>query len=285
MDVEVEIKEEPIWLEETPNTSLDLCVNHSADKDNVVKVEPQTLVIPVTENATLHPRAEDVMTAPSANVRDEVCIDKRTVDQLVPGFQEENNVECVPVSTKGPVNSSDCSGKTCSRRKTLEPLSLVHSLQTPHSCTVCNRVFSTRKSLNRHQLTHSAKKRYPCTHCSREYSHKTSLTTHLLRRHTEEKRYRCKWCNKMFAQRYSIRNHLLTHSRKTLHCCPFCDSTFTGKGVLKDHLLTYCRKKPYHCTICEATFSLRFRFHLHLLTHVVSKPASELILAIGPSKD
>ncbi|XP_067010803.1 uncharacterized protein [Anabrus simplex] len=86
MDLEVNIKEEPVCTEETSTT---LCDNYKIIPEEVhLKEEPKLEVAVPRE------------TQPSCDIKNEISVDEHTVDQLVACFKEEdkwkNNIKILP---------------------------------------------------------------------------------------------------------------------------------------------------------------------------------------------
>ncbi|XP_068085442.1 uncharacterized protein [Anabrus simplex] len=93
MDLEVKIKEEPICLEETSNTS---CDNYKLISEEMhLKEEPKSELAVPRE------------TQPSSNIKNEVTVDEHTVGQLVACFKEEDNYGNVALLTRAPVGTSN----------------------------------------------------------------------------------------------------------------------------------------------------------------------------------
>ncbi|XP_068084073.1 uncharacterized protein [Anabrus simplex] len=81
MDHKVEVKEEPVWLEETASTSFD---NYEPASDEMHLKEE-------TKSELAEPGQTQVNTfEPFTDVKDEICIDEHTVCQLIPSLKEED---------------------------------------------------------------------------------------------------------------------------------------------------------------------------------------------------
>ncbi|XP_067000133.2 uncharacterized protein [Anabrus simplex] len=89
MDLEVVVKKELVWLEETANTSHDSLVNTAAENGNIIKVESLTSLTPKEENDAVDPRTDDDRTVPSADYKNEIFVNEHSVDQLASCFKEE----------------------------------------------------------------------------------------------------------------------------------------------------------------------------------------------------
>ncbi|XP_067004902.2 uncharacterized protein [Anabrus simplex] len=77
MDSEVEIKEEPVWHEETGNPS---CENFELESSLTClkeEIKPEL--------------TEPGPTQPAAIIKDEIIVEEQTVDQLVPCFKKESS--------------------------------------------------------------------------------------------------------------------------------------------------------------------------------------------------
>ncbi|XP_068085477.1 uncharacterized protein [Anabrus simplex] len=92
MDLEVKIKEEPICLEETSNTS---CDNYKIIFEEMhLKEEPKSELAVAGE------------TQPTINIKNEVTVDEPPERQLVACFKEEDKFGNVALLTGGPLVTS-----------------------------------------------------------------------------------------------------------------------------------------------------------------------------------
>ncbi|XP_068086981.1 uncharacterized protein [Anabrus simplex] len=141
MDLEVEIKEEPVWLEEKDNSSLEKFEFVSEMKP--LKQETKSELresVPTQDNAL----------EPSPDIKEEISIEQNTVDEFVPHIEEENNVAEIDVFT-------------------------VHSENGGNGSAVCGRSFTNEFSVSRHTvLAHSADVQPQCTVCDLTFTDRTS---------------------------------------------------------------------------------------------------------------
>ncbi|XP_068083051.1 uncharacterized protein [Anabrus simplex] len=82
MDQKVNVKEEPVWLEGTTNTSLE---NFEREWD-MISLKPETK----SELTEPGPTQENTFES-SVDIKEEIVLEQQTVDLLVPYIKEENN--------------------------------------------------------------------------------------------------------------------------------------------------------------------------------------------------
>ncbi|XP_068085452.1 uncharacterized protein [Anabrus simplex] len=96
MDLEVNIKEEPAWLEGTRNASLE-SIEHLSDMVVLKKEVKSELTEPgSTQENTLEP---------SEGIKEEIFTDPGSINQLVPNIKEETKSDVMVSITR--MNSSD----------------------------------------------------------------------------------------------------------------------------------------------------------------------------------
>ena len=93
-----------------------------------------------------------------------------------------------------------------------------HTLEKPHACGVCGKLFHIEKERKYHEQIHKGVKSYSCTECDKTYTKKNSLDRHIASIH-----------------------------QSVEYKCPQCEVTFTSKKLRRVHLKRYegCCKNTY----------------------------------------
>ncbi|XP_067013202.2 uncharacterized protein [Anabrus simplex] len=252
MDLKIEIKEEPVWLEGTASTSFD---NYKLTSDEMHLKEETKSELPEPgqtqdnyeltsdkmqlEKGTSSEFAEPGQTQPCANIKDEICIDEPAVGQLVACLKEEDNVENVVLLTRGAVDTCDSSceilregnEQMCSLSpynvRNIRLLSYSEERRIPSPiqptlcCNECGKKNSYRSGLRQHLLTHTGMRPHSCNTCGRSFSRKCLLQTHHVT-HTAERPFKCNVCRKSFGLKGNLKRHELAHTEQRLHSCTYC---------------------------------------------------------------
>ncbi|XP_068086264.1 zinc finger protein 32-like [Anabrus simplex] len=195
MDQEAEIKEEPVWLEDTENASLE-----SFEFLSEMMPLKQETKLEITEPVLTQEKAFEL----SSDIKNEIFIEQETVDPLVPYLKEGNKVEKFPILNQVPLQSEKL-----------------------HECTVRKKSFSL--SLHVQERLHSKfhERAYQCSVCDKSFLRRANLTIHL-RFHSGERPYQCTICKKSFAENGTLKKHILSHAEKRPFGWPNKDK---GQGI------------------------------------------------------
>ncbi|XP_067004895.2 zinc finger protein 391 isoform X1 [Anabrus simplex] len=304
MEQKVEIKEEPVWLEEeTASTSF----------DNYELISREMHLKEETKSKFAEPGQTQSTFEPFANAKDEICIDEHTAGQLVPCFKEEDNVGNVALLRRGPV---DTCGRRCkvlkNRSETICNLAFhdvcnlrlssdsgeksVHPIRqrencfvacgttfpkksylrrhlrirtrgNPHSLTDFGKCFGDRTRLSRQDLSHTGNPPYSCDDCSIRCFSKSELIKHQ-RTHPRERPYCCNECGKRFYLKSNVKDHMIIHTGVRPYSCNDCDKRFRKKSALTQHVLTHANERLHSCNECAKKFSRKSHLERHLLRHI-----------------
>ncbi|XP_068086362.1 zinc finger protein 397-like [Anabrus simplex] len=189
MDQEVKIKEEPAWLKETTNASLE----NSEHVSEVIALKQEA-----KSELTEPESTQENSLEPSEDNKKEIFIEQNTDDQLLAYVKEETQprpeVSCTdhqPADDVGGCFRRNICGKSFSKK-----LNRIVHVQTQtglklHCCIVCGKSFNQKRVLRDHMQIHSRDMAHYCNECGKSFSRKNNLTVHM-RIHTSEKPY---WCN------------------------------------------------------------------------------------------
>ncbi|XP_068085440.1 zinc finger protein 436-like [Anabrus simplex] len=252
MDLEVEIKEEPIYFDETSNTS---CDNYKIiSEEMLLKEEPKSELAVQRE------------TQPSCDIKNDISVDEHTVDQLVTCFKGEDKFGNAALLTRSQVGkcNSRCkifkegseviflpSRNECNLHKSCDSgHSPIHPIsQLTLSCNECSPNFSQMWNVRQQLGTPSAERSHYCKQCGKEFSRKRYLHQHLLT-HTGIRPFSCNQCGSKFTRRGCLTRHLLIHTGECQHSCDECGKKFSQKQYLQQHLLTHNGQRPHSCDQC-----------------------------------
>ncbi|XP_068087133.1 zinc finger protein OZF-like, partial [Anabrus simplex] len=269
MELEVNIKEEPAWLEGTRNASLEN-IEHVSDMvvlKNEVKSE---LTEPGSTQENTLEQSEDI--------KKEIFIEQYTDDQLLAYIKEETRskqeVSCAdhqPPDNGGTYFRCNICGEFFSHKVNLNRHMRTHTRDNKHWCNVCDKSFREEVHLILHMRTHTGEKPHFCNVCSKSYSLKCVLTRHM-RNHTGQKPHCCDVCGKSFSQKYHLGDHMRTHTGEKPHLCNVCSKSYSLKGTLTRHMRIHTGQKPHWCNVCGKFFIQKNHLGDHMRTHTGEKP-------------
>ncbi|KAJ4448812.1 hypothetical protein ANN_00203 [Periplaneta americana] len=165
----------------------------------------------------------------------------------------------------------DPGSKVCSSPQLSKEHRLVHSVQKPFKCEICQKSFTRLQQLRRHAVSHKIDKPFKCDICEKNFGHQLELKKHALT-HTEDKPFKCNLCDKSFTRIDNLRTHATTHTGLKPFKCDMCDMSFARPFYLRIHSLTHTDNKPFKCNICEKSFAQLHRLQRHIETHKDDKP-------------
>ncbi|XP_068086358.1 zinc finger protein OZF-like [Anabrus simplex] len=177
MDLELKIKEEPAWLEGKTTASL----------ENIELVSEVIALKEVKSELTESGSMEENSLEPFEDIKEEICIEEHTDDQLLPYIKEETE-----------------SGPEVSYANRQVP----DGGATSFSCSVCGKVLVGKLGLLRHLKTHKDDRPYQCDHCGKLFGCKSSLSEHL----KIHPLLLCGFCHKCFTKRNMLEEHKCLHT-------------------------------------------------------------------------
>lgn len=134
----------------------------------------------------------------------------------------------------------------------------------PHSCCICQKVFSCIETLKKHLVTfHSKSKKISCDLCPKFYFTKAAISNHM--RIHGKKNFFCNVCDYRTPAKAHFQRHKLTHSAKAE--CPICKKQVT---VLNEHMKTHTQTKV-SCPVCGKLFCKSSSMKHHLKSHEIRK--------------
>ncbi|XP_039278854.1 zinc finger protein 264 [Nilaparvata lugens] len=169
--------------------------------------------------------------------------------------------------------------KTFSTKQNLENhTKVVHELEKPYKCEICDRRFGYQNSLRCHILTHQeggggdqtsqeGGGAFPCDICGRRLNHPSSVVYHKEAEHNDGRRFVCDRCGKAFKHKQLLHRHQLVHTDDRPHQCQTCQATFKTKANLLSHQSTHTGEKPHFCEICGQQFAYKTSLVLHYRWH------------------
>ncbi|XP_068085468.1 zinc finger protein 41-like [Anabrus simplex] len=149
MDLEVKVKKEPAWLEETINASL----------ENIEHV-PEVIALKeeVKSELTDPGSTQENSLEPSEDIKEEIFIGDHADDQLLPHIKEETK-------SRPEVSNADHQrpdgGAPCFR------------------CNVCGQFLAGKLCHLRHLKRHKDDRSFKCDYCGKLFGCRSSLTEHL----------------------------------------------------------------------------------------------------------
>ncbi|XP_068083982.1 zinc finger protein 792 [Anabrus simplex] len=204
MDQKIGIKEEPVWFEGTASASFD---NYKITSDGMdFKGEPKSEL------------AEPRETQPSTDIKDEISVDEHTIGQSVECFKEEDNLENHGLLTKA--NSGEmsihASGQwaPCYDESTFRKHLHAHTKDRLGSSNEFSHISS--KYLPEYMFKNNNVRPHSCGQCGYRFCTQSDLQSHL---HTEKHPYYCDQCGKKFSERANLRQHMQIHRGERKHCC------------------------------------------------------------------
>ncbi|XP_068084094.1 gastrula zinc finger protein XlCGF17.1-like [Anabrus simplex] len=244
MDQEIEVKEEPVWLE---GTSFDNCV---LTLDEMHLKEETKSELP-----------DPGQTQPTTDVKEEISVDEPTVGEVVVCVKEEK----VPMDTgdssfrileKGsylksdlpPHNGPDILLMSWSGERPIQPVS-----ELMLCCNKCGRKFLQKSRFRNHLFIHTREHYYCCSECGKRFRRKDHMIKHF-QTHTEERPHGCSECGKRFRAKQGLLYHLNTHAGERPHCCNQCRKVFHTKIALRNHHVTHTGRRPLYCRQCGKAF-------------------------------
>ncbi|XP_068083999.1 zinc finger protein 260-like [Anabrus simplex] len=278
MDMETNIKEEPVWLETTGNASLE-SIEHVTQIITMKKEAKSELTVPGP--------TEDCSFEPSEDTKEKIFIEQHTVDQLIPYIKEETSsspelsyADHPPQDGGRTLNRHyvdrpficDHCGKLFSSESCLSQHVMIHMAQALHECKICQKRFTTGKALREHMRVHTDDI-IQCSVCQKILSRSLHLTTHM-RTHTGERPYCCNTCGKAFRYKSNLSEHMRSHTGDKPFFCDICCKTFSLKRNLTRHLRLHTGDKPYSCFLCSKAYCIKTDLTIHMFTHTDEKAFS-----------
>ncbi|XP_068084083.1 gastrula zinc finger protein XlCGF57.1-like [Anabrus simplex] len=275
MDSEVQIKEEPVCLEEIASTSLEnlelppemTCLDAEAKSE---------LIVP-------GPTQQNTFQA-SVKVKDEIFVQEQAIHQLVPCVKEENNVENIRILNNRPVQSRDMIMKqgnhlnhqlsaNTRRRACLSnssnifsPITHLKSNQQSHLKGEPNSwTISSDLSVQKAQLK-TVHKKFKCPEWKFKSLTKQQLESHL-RVHSGERPFACTVCDSKFKQRGDLRRHIQSHLGVRNFQCAVCEKLFRRKSYLEVHMRIHIGERSFVCLVCRRTFTRKHHLKSHMRVH------------------
>ncbi|CAL4096338.1 unnamed protein product, partial [Meganyctiphanes norvegica] len=151
---------------------------------------------------------------------------------------------------------------------------LIHTVEKPYACTVCDRQYSHRQSLQRHKkLTHTDKlipnKFIDWTFKYDKYQLKTEadLEARILANTKNKKPFACTMCSFKSRKISTLKTHLMLYSEENSKHCLYCGKEYPSKEKLLIHLITHLDDKPFSCSECEQKFQLQSSLLKHFMDH------------------
>ncbi|XP_068086996.1 zinc finger protein 134-like [Anabrus simplex] len=181
MDLEVKIKEEPAWLEETTNASLEN-IEHISE---VIALKEE-----VKSELTDPGSAQEKSLEPPEDIKEEIFIEEHTDDQLLQYIKEETKSSPEVSNTD---HQPPDGGEPCFR------------------CSACGKILAGKLSLLRHLKSHRNDRSFKCDHCGKLFGRRNSLSNHL-RFHADGGPYLCNVCGMSFTRKDSLAYHMRTHT-------------------------------------------------------------------------
>ncbi|RVE56254.1 hypothetical protein OJAV_G00219270 [Oryzias javanicus] len=132
--------------------------------------------------------------------------------------------------------------------------SVQHSVEQPHVCEECGKIFGYKSLFRIHMRTHTGEKPHSCKECDKSFNCKSYLKRHMTT-HTKEKPFSCKECNKRFGRLFSLKTHMKTHTGEKPFSCKECDKEFGQLCNLKTHMRTHTGEKLFLCKECDKSYS------------------------------
>ncbi|XP_067013686.2 zinc finger protein OZF isoform X1 [Anabrus simplex] len=291
MDMEVNIKEEPVWLEEAAETSHEDRLSgmiHIKEESKSELAEPGPSQDNVFEECfqlqstmtclkeETEPELEPGPTQSAAIVKDELSVEEHITDQHVLYFNKEKRFENFAEMTQHTRTGESSHCCTVCSMVSSRKLNIKKRISKPpadetYQCKLCKSTFSQRNDLRNHKLTHSNVKRYRCDVCNSTFRLRSNLKAHMSV-HSEEWPYGCNVCNSTFARRNNLRTHMLSHSQEWPYLCNVCNSTYRLKSALKQHMLVHSGERPHRCDVCNSSYRLRSTLKQHMLIHSGERP-------------
>ncbi|XP_068086253.1 zinc finger protein 771-like [Anabrus simplex] len=234
MDQKIEIKKEPVWLEDTAGAYFD---NYKITSEEMhLKEEPKSEL------------AEPGETQASIDIKDEICMDEHAVGQLVACFKEEDKHEIVALLTAEHSDDRSIypSRNKVSSKPSLQKQILTQSSESPKACDLCGKTFASKSSVWYHRRTHT--RPHSCNVCGKKFSFLHVLQRHLLI-HTGLRPHSCSTCGKKFSTPENLRRHMRIHTAERPYKCDVCGNTFFTKQNLAYHLPTHTDERPHSCKV------------------------------------
>ncbi|XP_067010427.1 zinc finger protein OZF [Anabrus simplex] len=288
---EMDLKVEPVWLEETENTLLNSDIYNNVDSKHFAKIEPHTTEnSPDVENDSLDPGTEDDTLV---NFKEETLDDEDILGETL--FDDDGTslssstadtvADPEKIFLKEEASYDDISNGSLSR------------LSTPvggkvFPCSVCCKTYRRNRDLERHSLIHcedSDKKVAPfsshvCAFCDKTYTRRADYQEHM-EMHNGVKNHECTVCHKQFVWRQSLRMHMMIHSERSPFPCKECPKSFRRPADLRKHMQAHSPENPetkgplrrsHVCSVCKKAFSGRSdmkdheELHKGVMKHVCS---------------
>ncbi|MEE6506507.1 hypothetical protein FKM82_007702 [Ascaphus truei] len=176
-------------------------------------------------------------------------------------------------------NPCDLFGSVISSTREQESPALTE--QKPFTCPqlLCAKTFTSKYKLCRHMATHSMQKPHQCVHCGKMFHRKDHLRNHLQTHNPNKEALQCSECSKNYSTKHGHRRHLALHAAASGDlCCKVCLQVFGDSQAVLEHLKSHFRKTPggskekkYSCEHCDRRFYTRKDVRRHLVVHTGRK--------------
>jgi len=149
----------------------------------------------------------------------------------------------------------------------------VHTVERPHSCSLCAKSFHLSGGLLNHMRIHTGEKPYICSICTKSFAQSGSLKGHM-RVHTMEKPFSCSICARSFAQSGDLKAHIRVHTGEKPFTCSLCSKSYAQSGAFNAHKRVHTMEKPFSCSQCTKSFPSPGNLQSHMSVHCTEKPYS-----------
>ena len=169
--------------------------------------------------------------------------------------------EAIHTVTRKTFNCLQCDKRCNSLTKLHDHLRVVHTKETPFSCSICGKTYGSMESMKRHEEMHTNERKCACSKCDKAFTCLKNLKRHELI-HADSKPYSCSHCDKQFREQGKVTRHERIHTKEKPYDCSECDKKFPTSTQLKSHERIHTGEKPYNCLLCK-TYSCKQKSHLN----------------------
>ncbi|KAJ8412307.1 hypothetical protein AAFF_G00145740 [Aldrovandia affinis] len=178
-----------------------------------------------------------------------------------------------------------CNKAFSSKYKLLRHMSS-HSVQKPHQCSFCEKMFHRKDHLKNHLQTHDPNKEaFRCQECGKSYSTKLGYKRHTAMHAAATGDLTCKVCQQRLETTPALLEHLRGHSggaaggaKERKHPCAHCERCFYTRKDVRRHMVVHTGRKDFLCQFCAQRFGRKD----HLTRHAKKSHSQELLKGKGP---